>query len=875
MALDLQPLEETKLDLQPMEPDKNAPKEEWEQYYKDTIEPKSDIPHDIGVIGKHFANQYLLNAPRSLGNTYGKPIDFEAKSPAANVAAKVAGVAGALANPIGQVAREAGLLKQALGGASVGALYSPNENFFDVGQRAAQGIGGAVIAPIATKVLNTVGGAIAPNKGKLADEATRMYRDILRPTQGEVKKLEIRQGKDINDYYNLAAQEGLKINKAGEKLDTSEAIEVLNPKVAEIHKKLDQYLASDTTTQFNLRKIATRAKNELTEKIKNASELKSAQKQVDDLISAEIATNGVKVNAQTLNRIKQGMWDISYDALAPNKKDIARKIGFITKETIERAFPNKNIKELNELSGKYQTLKTLLGNAHERVIKGGRLGHYFANIVGAVAGRGLGIPVVGELVGAAVGGSVSRAINDPAIASAIAANKAMRAGISGVDFARVMGKRIKQDPNIIRAIVKYSKKTGKKFSEVVEEVKSGLPEFHLGLSGRIGEKPSTVKFEPKQMRSTLTPEEASIAKTQTTPYRQETLREFRGLGKGGFVSTGKSPKDFATAEEYVASKGIFNTDTTGISHFDNLFGKIGNEIDNVEGITQREYFKKNKNTSADIVYMSPDEYIKNAAMGQWEASSKKVSFDEFLKDIQTRRVSEESLSRLRKAISEGKKINMPYLEYDKEGLYGQEGYHRALIAKEMGLKEMPVLLVKKETGITPLDSFIGKQSQLTAEWEAAQKGINQIGSIAKSPLGMMAGTSAAMVGGAAIGNASEDIDMTKISQIESSNNPEAYNAKSQARGKNQITPIVLKEWNNYHKSEQHGVKDLFNEEINDKIANWYMNKRIPQMLKAKKIKDTVENRLIAYNYGIGNIGKPLPLETRNYLKKYRGENVGQ
>jgi hypothetical protein len=54
-----------------------------------------------------------------------------------------------------------------------------------------------------------------------------------------------------------------------------------------------------------------------------------------------------------------------------------------------------------------------------------------------------------------------------------------------------------------------------------------------------------------------------------------------------------------------------------------------------------------------------------------------------------------------------------------------------------------------------------------------------------------------------------------------------------------------------------------------------MNTRIPQMLKAYKIPDTIDNRLISYNAGIkvckdyhrGKI-KRLPRETVNYITKY-------
>ncbi len=108
-----------------------------------------------------------------------------------------------------------------------------------------------------------------------------------------------------------------------------------------------------------------------------------------------------------------------------------------------------------------------------------------------------------------------------------------------------------------------------------------------------------------------------------------------------------------------------------------------------------------------------------------------------------------------------------------------------------------------------------------------------------------------------------------IAQIESSNNPRAYNQRSKARGLCQITPVCLKEYNNYH-TVKYTLDDLFNAHINIQIADWYLNKRIPTLLAYYHIPDTIENRLIAYNYGIGHLlrGDPLPQKTINYIKKY-------
>lgn len=138
--------------------------------------------------------------------------------------------------------------------------------------------------------------------------------------------------------------------------------------------------------------------------------------------------------------------------------------------------------------------------------------------------------------------------------------------------------------------------------------------------------------------------------------------------------------------------------------------------------------------------------------------------------------------------------------------------------------------------------------------------------------GIIAG--GALAGGLAMnpGNAqaANNIDMNKIYQIESSGNPNAYNRTSGARGLGQITPIVLKEWNNMNPKNKYTTNALNDKVVNMKISDWYMNKRIPQMLKAKGLQDTIKNRLIAYNAGIGHVGKSiLPKETFNYIQKYQ------
>lgn len=118
------------------------------------------------------------------------------------------------------------------------------------------------------------------------------------------------------------------------------------------------------------------------------------------------------------------------------------------------------------------------------------------------------------------------------------------------------------------------------------------------------------------------------------------------------------------------------------------------------------------------------------------------------------------------------------------------------------------------------------------------------------------------------------VDMNKIYSIESSNNPNAYNHNSGARGLGQVTSVGLADYNQLNPKAPYKQEQLFDPVVNSQVSNWTMNQRIPQMLNAYSIPDTVENRLIAYNWGIGNLRKmtqgqaQLPLETSNYIKKY-------
>ena len=117
------------------------------------------------------------------------------------------------------------------------------------------------------------------------------------------------------------------------------------------------------------------------------------------------------------------------------------------------------------------------------------------------------------------------------------------------------------------------------------------------------------------------------------------------------------------------------------------------------------------------------------------------------------------------------------------------------------------------------------------------------------------------------------VDMNRIAQIESSNNPNVGTNSVGATGLNQIRPIALKDYNNNNPNNQFTQDDLNNPDVNWHVGNWTYNKRIPQMLKIYGIPDTTENRIRTYHDGIGNVknGKTSQV-AKDYITKYN--NLG-
>lgn len=117
----------------------------------------------------------------------------------------------------------------------------------------------------------------------------------------------------------------------------------------------------------------------------------------------------------------------------------------------------------------------------------------------------------------------------------------------------------------------------------------------------------------------------------------------------------------------------------------------------------------------------------------------------------------------------------------------------------------------------------------------------------------------------------QEVDINRIIAIESNGNPEAISYKGAEKGLGlaQISDICRKDYNAMT-GEKVLSSDLLDAKINIKIAHWYIEKRIPQLLKYYNKPITTRNILISYNAGISCVvnDRKLPEETENYIKKY-------
>ena len=102
-----------------------------------------------------------------------------------------------------------------------------------------------------------------------------------------------------------------------------------------------------------------------------------------------------------------------------------------------------------------------------------------------------------------------------------------------------------------------------------------------------------------------------------------------------------------------------------------------------EIFTNPEYYREEKDRVAEVVSMTPAEYIKRAAQ-ILNISDKEAR--------RQRRFDSDYNLGMQEAMEEGQKFGAPYLDY---GTIQQEGLNRAISAEQLGIKEIPVVVITR------------------------------------------------------------------------------------------------------------------------------------------------------------------------------------
>lgn len=152
----------------------------------------------------------------------------------------------------------------------------------------------------------------------------------------------------------------------------------------------------------------------------------------------------------------------------------------------------------------------------------------------------------------------------------------------------------------------------------------------------------------------------------------------------------------------------FSTTTTGMSFYD-------------DSLDYSDYARETKENFSEVFMMSPDDYIDLCTYG-FQSTGSNTSKDKLLS---SRKLDKEDIEKY-KDIIQNETMDMPVLEMQISDdpnkdldSFGQEGLHRAIAAKELGIKQIPVLVMfRGKQGLKALRRFskISNYKQITNNW---------------------------------------------------------------------------------------------------------------------------------------------------------------
>jgi hypothetical protein len=142
--------------------------------------------------------------------------------------------------------------------------------------------------------------------------------------------------------------------------------------------------------------------------------------------------------------------------------------------------------------------------------------------------------------------------------------------------------------------------------------------------------------------------------------------------------------------------------STGMSTYNNLLNDKEMVYAWGKEQTMKDYYRDHKGMAGEVKFVSPDKYIDDCVNGWWMEKRTRENYAGYKEAfrqavIKSRSQNRENIERLKRVIADAEgKMDLPTIEYYDDGTITQEGIHRALAAKELGLKEIPVVYVNEK-----------------------------------------------------------------------------------------------------------------------------------------------------------------------------------
>jgi len=116
---------------------------------------------------------------------------------------------------------------------------------------------------------------------------------------------------------------------------------------------------------------------------------------------------------------------------------------------------------------------------------------------------------------------------------------------------------------------------------------------------------------------------------------------------------------------------------TNVASYDAMlgFGKIAG------GMSPTDYFRNEKGINAEIVWMTPEKYFIESARIHRSSIEREFAH-----------INPQNVKEYKNRVLLGSKMSLPVLDYD---IKNQEGRHRVAVARELGVRRIPVMIIKR------------------------------------------------------------------------------------------------------------------------------------------------------------------------------------